>query len=200
MQVKCTQAIKESIEVKINSMFESRTKHALAWENYGMSYEEICARIVAKLCPSEHRVMIDALGPTYFDSLSEVRVKFSISGPDYCFKLPKPILGISAWNSYYNSVLIRDPDLAKIEQQRKEASDLVLTEKTKFVRQVNELYDQAPSINALIKVWPPIVNLLDSDVIERVNRKTERTSAKKLAANVNVNDLSASLLVAKVAQ
>lgn len=181
-------------------MFESRTNHALKWENYGMSYEEICARIVANLCPPEHRTMIEALGPVYFSKLDQVRVKFSISGPEHAFKLSTPILGIDKWNSYYDAVFICDPDLARIEAERKAAAHLVATEKDNFIKKINELYDQAPSINALIKVWPPIVDLLDPDVVERVNRKTERTSAKKLAANINVNDLSASLLVAKVAQ
>jgi hypothetical protein len=207
MYLKPTQALWNQIEAKIEAMFKERLVYALNWTNYGLSKIEIDKRCLASVIPAEEDVLVQQLGAKWFVSSEDMTVKINNGTNHDTLQIStkvggrKPLIS-PHWNSYGDSgrPQVTDPTIVSIATRRHEAWEKVRTEQKDFVASVKEVWEDAPSINALMKIWPPIVDLLPPEIVRKLEQKTTRRTAKQMAENVDTKSLSVHILKAKVAR
>lgn len=207
MYLKPTQFLWSKIENKINSMFEERIKFASNWYNYGTTQSQFNRLCIANLIPPEIDAQIQALGERWFPQNDNVSVLIHNGMAKDNYMLPMAIGGRKPfvsphWNAYHSQghPKVDDEVIEGIARRRREALAKVMTEKKEFVDQVKKVWDEAPSINALAKIWPPITDLLPPDIVEKLETKPKRRTTKQLAQDMDTKSLSVSILKAKVAQ
>lgn len=202
MYVKCTQQEWSAVEARIGKLFDARHEAAADWMNYGMSQAEFESRCYESVFPATEQALVNQLGKKHFDAHKDLTViiKHDSHTPRYKLTFTEARFMTSKWHQYYSSdnCIVTDPAIIDIARRRQAALTALANEKSAFIDKIKTMWDQAPSINALIKVWPPITDFLSSDVIERVNRKVERNKATERLA-LEAGDLSVHLLKAKVA-
>jgi hypothetical protein len=207
MYLKPTQALWNQIESKIEAMFKERITYALNWTNYGLSKIEIDKRCLASVIPPEEDVLVQQLGARWFLNSEDMTVKIHNGTNHDTLQIStkaggrKPLIS-PHWNSYGDAgrPTVTDPMIVNIATRRHEAWQKVQTEQKEFVASVKEVWDDAPSINALMKIWPPIVDLLPAEIVRKLEQKTTRRTAKQMAENVDTKSLSVHILKAKVAR
>lgn len=201
MYVKTTDNIWSEIRSKINSLFAKREERANDLYGYGMSREEIDAIVLEKVFPADKQTHIDALGSAYFNEYEQLYVKLSF-GTNYTthqVKFTTPRLMPQRWASSYDTpLIIADDRIAQVLIKRHERVLAIKTEQNKLIEETRKAYYSVSSINQLVKAWPAIQELLPAEVIERLNRKVERSKPDAVTLD-NVQSMSASLLMAKVA-
>ena len=202
MYVKCTAQEWSNVEGRISKLFEARHMSASDWMNYGMSQAEFESRCYESVFPATEQALVNQLGKKHFDSYKELAIAIKTESGTSRYKLTftEPRFMSSRWHNHYprtDYCVVTDPAILDIARRRHAALTALANEKSAFIDKVKTMWEQAPSINALIKVWPPITDFLSHDVIERVNRKVERNRTEKMA--LEVGDLSVHLLKAKVA-
>lgn len=197
--VKPTQLLWASIDNNIAKMFTKRMAYAEDWTNYGLSKVELERVMYDEALPLEERNMINDLGEKYFTKHEQLDV--SISGCTYKLPLkPSEYLPdkLTGWNG---KVVLKGPQIIAIAECRREAIKKINADKEAFIKQVKSAFDSAPSINTLLKVWPPILDLLPQSAIDKVNKKvTTRRDLAKTFDERTLNGLSGHLLKAKVSQ
>lgn len=198
-QVKCTQDTWERITSKINEMFAKRQEYASDWYNYGLTKAEFDEAIMNNLIPPEQRDLVDKLGKRFFQKHKQLIVK--IDGTFYTLEFEARFIPEHWTNRWHDDQIqhVRAPKILEIAKAREKRMSEIDEAKTAFIEKVQALYNEAPSINTLIKLWPPIVDLLPAEIMERVNKRVDRKSAKKLAEQLDTSELAVHMLKAKVA-
>lgn len=207
MYVKTTDNIWGSVEGNIDSMFNDRIRQASDWLNYGLTAEEIKPLIINKLMSQEEQATIERLGPRFFPHKHDnIKCIICFNHEDdmlqaeLAINLVPSVRYPAHWNGYSRSEwpVISDGPISDIAKRRHESILRIKQAKKEFLDPLKEAYYSAPSVNALLKIWPAFADLLPPDVIERVNRKTERKKQDSL--EVDASALSVHLLKAKVAK
>lgn len=202
MYVKTTKVIWGEIESRIATMFQARFQVAYDWYSYGLTKEEFDKRCFDSVFPTDKLEAIYKIAE-FFDLYDYVNVKIK-PDPDgiyeqYKLQLDHKMPMSEKWHSYpYRIPEITDSELVKIAARRREAIRREEAERDALLEKLRSLYNQAPSVNALLKAWPPIIELLPNDVVEKCNRKTERQAFEKKVIETDAAALSTSLLKAKI--
>lgn len=205
MNVKPTQGIWNYIEARIDDLFKDRLRDAGDWYSYGHTLEEIRTDVMRQVMTPEEVEHVEALGskffPTQHDSIS-VRIMFGEREEALTIPLSPAVRYPGHWAGWdrTSKPQIREGLLPNIAQLRHDAVGRINTDKKDFLEPLETAYKNTPSINALLKAWPALADLLPPETIEKVNKKVER---KKIEAAVDVYEakaLSVHLLKAKVAQ
>ena len=193
MNVKPTQQIWQQIEKNICNLFDSRISQASDYGAYGLTQNQLNDLIFNEVMPPDEQAMVEKLGKRYFSEENEIRVKISDMSDDgivhqswtYEVHLNTSRLMPPRWSGWAGSdyCKVRNPAVVDIFRARQAAIDAITTERDTMINNIKELYKKAKSINTLIKVWPPIENLLPSDVIQKIHQKVERRAPEKILAD-----------------
>jgi hypothetical protein len=199
--VKPTKAIWEKIDAQITKMYAARLAHASAWSSYDMTESEIVQIITDEVFPVHERTMCQNLGGKYFSTTDFLSVVIDAGDlkVDYRAGLPSVIYAPDSFSAHYRPVLVcRDSRIADIAKRRFLGMSNVTKELDVFRENLKKAYDTSPSINALAKIWPAIVDLLPDEVRARMTQNTARRTVKDLTNEIDSSSLSVSLLMAKV--
>jgi hypothetical protein len=207
MYLKPTQSLWSSVEGKIEAMFKERLAYALNWTNYGLTKAEFDKRCIESIIPADEEALVQQLGEKWFVSVETIHVKIHNGTNNDSYEVStkvggrKPLVSPN-WNSYgdNNKPRVNDETIKDIARRRHEAEQKIITEKKDFIASVKKVWDEVPSINAMLKIWPPIVDLLPADAVRKLEEKITRRSIKDLAADVDTKSLSVHILKAKVAR
>jgi hypothetical protein len=207
MYQKPTQALWKQVEHKIDDMFKERITYALDWYKYGLSKHQFDLACMRSLVTPEEDVLVHQLGEKWLTKSDEIGVAIH-NGHDWDnYQLPAKAGGRTnyvspLWTTYHTSAKpkIQDPTIKDVAQRRHEAYRKIISEREEFKKKVKEVWEQAPSLNALAKIWPPIIDLLPTGVVQKINEKNERRTTKQLSENVDTKSLSVHILKAKVGQ
>lgn len=205
MYVRKTQDIWTDIERGIRAMFAERRTHAADWHSYGLTKQAFDDLVLQNLITPEQQELMDKLGPRFFSKFDKLTVNLVSSAGQKSqyvlnFSPAKSLPG--NWDSYYDESRpsISHPSLAEIASKRIEKTAAVSKEEQKLIADVKKLYEAVPSVNRFVLMWPPALDLLDKDVVNKLNEKVEREAPVKAAADiVDLNELNVQLLKARVA-
>lgn len=197
MYVRTTEKIWSEIDTRIGKMFQARAEHANNIASHGATAEEWNELLLRSVVSVEDEKHIAQLPDYFFVETKSFYVNTQHELWPVTLNTPMRLPG--QWDRYdkrpkakYNVERINE-----ILEKRKVARQKVEDEKQAFVKKVKDLWNQATSVNELIKLWPPIVDLLPQDVIDRVNAKPTRTKREKPEADVS--ELNVHMLKARVA-
>jgi hypothetical protein len=207
MYLKPTQSLWKEVESKISSMYEERLKYARDWSHYGMRMTEFNIRCLHSVIPPRIDELMQKLGEDWLPKNETITVRIANGGKDgdsYSFPANtggrKPLVS-AKWDYYnHNAAHVKDQEIIDIATKRREAILKITAEQTEFVASVSKVWNDAPSVNALMKIWPPIVDLLPAEVVQKLNEKNVRRTAAQMAGEVDTNKLSVHILKAKVAR
>lgn len=207
--VRKTDDIYRYIRASIETMFRNRIEHAKNWSNYGMGVDEINMLCWNELIPSDKEAFINELGKLFFntpDMSTNVTVGIVVdANNDVRYELPvgRSRLLPGHWLGSYRSadlLKITDPRVVAVAAARKLQVDAVANEQSEFLAKVKKIWDDVPSVNTFVKVWPPGLELLRSDVREELAKPSSRSKMSDLSTTMDdINELNANLLRAKVA-
>lgn len=76
--------------------------------------------------------------------------------------------------------------------------DKVISERDKFVTSVREVIDAHTTLNAALKTWPALWELVPDEAKGRVRRSTERSKADAKVVDVDINKLTATVAASKI--
>lgn len=207
MYLKPTQALWKQVETKIDSMFEERIKYALNWYNYGMLKHEFDKACINWIIPADQDELVQKLGTRWFPIRDEITVTIPTGSGTTTYSLSAKTGGRTPyvsphWNDYNDSnrPKVLDPKIMEISRLRHEANGKIVSERDAFKEEVKKIWYSAPSVNSLAKVWPPIIDLLPKEVVQQLEVKVKRRTAKELSDEVDTKTLSVRILKAKVAQ
>jgi hypothetical protein len=206
MYLKPTQALWNQVDNKINSMFVERINYASNWLNYGMKKDEFDLLCLRAVISAEEDFIVQQLADNWFNTEENIHVEIHNGKHNETYTLPastggrKPYVS-PRWNQYgSNKPRVKDEKIREIAMRRREAINVITKERDDFKAMVKKAWDGAPSLNALAKIWPPIVDLLPNETVQKLNEKAERRSAAAMEENVDTKALSVHILKAKVAR
>ena len=207
--VRKTDDINRQIRSSIESMFRDRIEYAKNWSNYGMGVDEINRLCWNELIPSDKEASINELGKLFFhmpDSTQTVSVNIVIDANNkvrYELPIGRSRLLPSHWLGSYRSaelLNLTDPRLVAVATARKSQVDAVVNEQADFLAKVKKIWDDVPSVNTFVKVWPPGLELLGHDTRSELAKPSSRSKMSDLSTTMDdINELNANLLRAKVA-
>lgn len=76
--------------------------------------------------------------------------------------------------------------------------DKVISERDKFVTSVREVIGAHTTLNAALKTWPALWELVPDEAKDRVRRSTERSKADAKVVDVDINKLTATVAASKI--
>lgn len=76
--------------------------------------------------------------------------------------------------------------------------DKVISERDKFVTSVREVIGAHTTLNAALKTWPALWELVPDEAKDRVRRTTERSKADVKVVDVDINKLTATVAASKM--
>lgn len=76
--------------------------------------------------------------------------------------------------------------------------DKVISERDKFVTSVREVICAHTTLNAALKTWPALWELVPDEAKNRVRRSTERSKADAKVVDVDINKLTATVAASKI--
>lgn len=204
--VRKTDDIWRHIESKIGSMFAERITHAENWYSYGLSQAEMEQIIMDNVLSAREQQLIDELGERFFKPAGSLTVNIVVpdaSAAQYKveFNGNKRLLP-AQWDSYYDNdrQKVTDPRVVDVATRRRAKVQAVTSERAAMITQVKEIWGKVPSVNRLVKVWPPGRDLLDTDTLRKLNEKTEREAAEAVVVDdAALSKLNTNLLRARVA-
>jgi len=207
MYLKPTQKLWESVAEKITGMYKDRLVYAADWYHYGLTKPQFDRIIAESIFPPEVDAKIQALGLVWFkqENIVTVAIHNGVVMDSYSiesnFGGRQPLVS-PHWNSYSTATMPKclDPRITQIAANRRAAQAKIVTEREEFSAKVKKMWDDAPSVNALVKIWPPILDLLPSHAAQAVQQKTTRRTAKQMSQNIDTAALSVHILKAKVGQ
>jgi hypothetical protein len=207
MYLKPTQFLWKQVEEKISSLYEERLKYARDWAHYGMRVTEFNIRCLHSVIPPRIDELMQKLGEEWLSKSETIDVRIANGGkePDV-YSLPantggrKPLVS-ARWDHYGgNRPHVKDQEIIDLATKRREAILKISAERDEFKASVSKVWNDAPSVNALMKIWPPIVDLLPNDIVQKLNEKNVRRTAAQMTEAVDTNKLSVHILKAKVAR
>lgn len=212
MIVKNTQKIWDQIKSSIDSMFSKRLADAENISQYGMSEDALNKLIFKSVISDEELAMVNKLGDKFFHRQEEiyVRIPQSYRSDNYFlhYKIPfaTPQFIPAGWSASYRSSehpICHDKVVNEVFFKRYTAWKAIQDERDQMISSTKAVFDATTTVNQLMKLWPPIQNLLPADVIERVNQKKMRDPVKRAKAenpelDTIVQNLSVDLLKARI--
>lgn len=205
--VRITDTIISAVKQKIEGMYRNSREQAGDWFRYGMDKATFDQRILDNVFPAEKRELFQKLGPECFDKYKAIPVRFfptdgSAGYSAYEVALNPNLYYPDRWAHSYRDDCrkVTDPELLEINMKRLNAQRAVSKAQNEFLFKAVEVMKAAVSVNEIVKAWPAFRDLLDHDVLERLDKKVERTTAKRvseLEASA-ASELSVHLLKAKV--
>lgn len=206
--VRKTDEIYRHIRSSIEGMFRDRVQFAENWGNYGMSIDEFNALCWAEIMPADKEALVEQLGPKFFikpDANSNVSAFIAADGDGIRYNLrvgPDRLMPAHWVNSYRVSdfLKITDSRVVAVAAARKKQLDAINNEQQTFVSKVKKIWDDVPSVNTFIKVWPPGLDLLSHSTREELAKPSSRSKMSDLSTTMDdINELNSNLLRAKVA-
>lgn len=76
--------------------------------------------------------------------------------------------------------------------------DKIISERDKFVTSVREVIGVHTTLNAALKTWPALWELVPDEAKDRVRRSTERSKADAKVVDVDINKLTATVAASKI--
>jgi hypothetical protein len=193
----------QTIKRNIDLLFKNRMTEAEDWTQYGMTKQELHAAIMRDVIPTDKALLIDALGSWGFKSRESlvvgVRMPVAEDTAYYTVVFEKATHYPESWTEYSSRPIVKDPAVVQIAKLRHEKCGIIKRELAAFTSNVKKLYQEAPSINAFVKAWPPGRDLLGEDTRNLLDAKVEKRTTLKVDL-AELNQLNGDLLRAKVAQ
>jgi hypothetical protein len=188
-------------------MYKDRLVYAADWAHYGLTKPQFDRIVIDSIFPPEVEIKIQALGSKWFTTNNMISVAVHNGVTVDTYNVEGNLGGREAlvsphWNSYSTATMPKclDPRITQIAADRRAAQAKIITEREEFTNKVKKMWDDAPSVNALVKIWPPILDLLPSHAAQAVQQKTTRRTAKQMSQNIDTAALSVHILKAKVGQ
>lgn len=207
--VRKTDEIYRHIRGNIESMFRDRIEYAKNWGNYGTSVDDINRLCWNELMPSDKEAFVNQLGKLFFskpDVTQTVTTNIIVDANNKVrYELPvgRARLVPSHWVGSYRSadiLTITDPRVVAVAAARKSQVDAVTNEQADFLAKVKKIWEDVPSVNTFVKVWPPGLDLLSHNTREELAKPSSRSKMSDLSTTMDdINELNANLLRAKVA-
>jgi len=192
-----------TIKRNIDLLFKNRMTEAEDWTQYGMTKHELHAAIMRDVIPTDKAALIDALGSWGFKPRESLTVGVKMSIPEdtvyYMVLFDKATHYPELWNDYSSRPVVKDPAVVQIAKLRHEKCGVIKRELTVFTNNVKKLYQEAPSINAFVKAWPPGRDLIGQEARDLLDKKVEKRTTLKVD-DAELSQLNGELLRAKVAQ
>jgi DNA-binding transcriptional MerR regulator len=206
MQVRPTKDLWKRIERNIEALYTKRIEYMQVLTNHGMSLEEINRICYEELITPEEQTIFDTIGPKYFSIAKELEVEIMFDNGrkrDHTIKFPMGRYLPDKLTHYNAHNKVSDPRVSAIAKASYDNVVHVQTERQTFMTTAKSVFDECSSVNTLAKIWPPIMDLLPGDIVDRMNRKVERKTLNTIKNKLDdsmLSNLSGHLLKAKVAK
>lgn len=201
--VRKTEEIWKQIRTKIAQMFAERRTHAHDWYSYGINKDEFDQRCWRSLVSVDEEKLMESLGQRFFTSSDDLEVLIPASDTDtvsYSIKFQPERMIPSCWSGYYSGKqTVTDPDIVAISKQRHLKIRTVTDAEDAFRSMVKGVWENAPSVNRFVKLWPPGRDLLDRSVIDMLDEKPKREEKPTALTEEQTAALNTKLLQARVA-
>lgn len=207
--VRKTDEIYRSIRGSVESMFRDRFQYANDWSNHGIDVDELNRLCWNELMPSDKEAVVNQLGKMFFsepDPATSVSINIVIDENNkvrYELRIGRPRLLPAHWLGSYRSaenLKITDPRVVAVAAARKKQIDAITNEQSEFLSKVKKIWDEVPSVNTFVKVWPPGLDLLSHNTREELAKPSSRSKMSDLSLTADdINELNSNLLRARVA-
>jgi len=207
--VKCTKQVYEHAISEIDTLFSDRLVEA--YKLRGITIREIADYVYKSTHTPERLTAIQDIESIYeghkllYNSESMRFTLSTNSSPvisrQFDIKLTPPRNLLHAFSVSYGPAAVLKNASYQIEMAIIEAHnrrEAVLTDKKNFKDSFDAAWKKVKSLNELVKAWPAVTELLTSEVITRINRKTGPRTKKEEV--IDASSLNVQLLKAKVAK
>jgi len=205
--VKCTKQVFQHVNEQIDRLFSARLSEA--FKIRGMTELEIANKIYDLTHTPERVKILEEIQSTYEGPQLVFRsntMRFRLpnkntSKRSFEVQLSREKPLVHAFMTQYGEVaFIKDapPEVLTAVLEAQDRYDAVKKDQQAFKEAFNEAWKKVKSVNELLKAWPAVSDLLPSDVITRVNRKSGPRIKKE--ETFDAAALNVQLLKAKVAK